>query len=153
MDKEMENFVEDAKHFCSLAEELVISMDRLKELMLSVLQLYEKALHLPNTEPSEADYSQSTISALPLKMEIRDYYWSVFDPFDDSDEDKVVCMMISDDINDIYRDLKEGLRAYESGDFDTAIWIWKFGVDNHWGVHAVNLIKALHWIRTDRISK
>ena len=149
----MENFVEDAKHFCSLAEELVISMDQLKELMLSVLQLYEKALHLPNTEPSEADYSQSAISALPLKMEIRDYYWSVFDPFDDSDEDKVVCMMISDDINDIYRDLKEGLRAYESGDFDPAIWIWKFGVDNHWGVHAVNLIKALHWIRTDRISK
>ncbi len=29
--------------------------------------------------------------------------------------------MISDDINDIYRDLKEGLKAYESDDFDTAI--------------------------------
>ena len=84
------------------------------------------------------------MTVLPLKIQIRDFYWDVFDPFDDADEDKLVGGMIFDDLNDIYRDLMEGVRAYELGAINEAVWVWKWGVDNHWGTHAVSLIKALH---------
>ena len=112
--------------------------------MSLLLQLYEKALPLPDTEPSETDYALEEITQLPLKMEVRDFYWEVYDPFDDAEEDKLVCGMIYDDISDIYRDLQEGVRAFEAGNINTAAWIWKFGVNTHWGTHTVDLIKALH---------
>jgi hypothetical protein len=40
------------------------------------------------------------------------------------------------------------IRAFEAGDINTAAWIWKFGVNDHWGTHTVDLLKALHWMRT-----
>ena len=149
METTIQEYYEIVKRFSSFVEELVISEDRLEELMSILLQLYEKALHLPDTEPNmDDDYVHEKMTVLPLKMEVRDFYWEVYDPFDDADEDKLVCGMIFDDLNDIYRDLQEGVRAYEAGDYSHAAWVWKFGVDGHWGTHAVDLIKALHWMRT-----
>ena len=148
MDSTIQHYYELVKSFSAFVEELVISEDRLEELMLLLLQLYEKALRLPDTEPSEEDYGLEEMTVLPLKMEVRDFYCEVYDPFDDADEDKLVCGMIFDDINDIYRDLQEGIRAFEVGDINTAAWIWKFGVNGHWGTHTVDLLKALHWMRT-----
>lgn len=148
MDSTIHHYYEIVKSFSAFVEELVISEDRLEELMSLLLQLYEKALRLPDTEPGEADYVLEEMTVLPLKMEVRDFYWEVYDPFDDADEDKLVCGMIFDDINDIYRDLQEGVRAFEAGDINTAVWIWKFGVNGHWGTHTVDLLKALHWMRT-----
>ena len=75
-------------------------------------------------------------------------HWQVFDPFDNEEEDKVVCGMIFDDLNDIYRDLREGLDEYEIGEIGDAVFDWKDGARGHWGDHAVSLIKALHWLRT-----
>ena len=137
------------RRFCTFVEELVISRERVEDLMSLLLQLYEKALHLPDTEPDDSDIGASDeMTVLPLKMQIRDFYWDVFDPFDDAEEDKLVGGMVFDDLNDIYRDLMEGVRAYELGVINEAVWVWKWGVDNHWGTHAVSLIKALHWYRT-----
>ena len=149
METSIQEYYEIVKRFCTFIEELVISIERLEELMSLLLQLYERALHLPETEPSETDYELEEMTVLPLEMEIRDFYWEVYDPFDDAEEDKLVCGMIFDDINDIYRDLQEGVRAFEAGDINTAAWIWKFGVNGHWGTHTVDLLKALHWLRTE----
>ena len=97
----IQEFYDVVKRFSSFVEELVISEDRLEELMSLLLQLYEKALHLPDTEPNESDdYACKEMSVLPLKMEVRDFYWEVYDPYDDADEDKLVCGMIFDDLND-----------------------------------------------------
>ena len=149
MDSTAQEYYELVQRFCTFVEELVISRERVEDLMSLLLQLYEKALHLPNTEPDDSDIGASDeMTVLPLKMQIRDFYWDVFDPFDDVEEDKLVCGMVFDDLNDIYRDLMEGVRAYELGAINEAVWVWKWGVDNHWGTHAVSLIKALHWYRT-----
>lgn len=149
METTVQEYYEIVKRFSSFVEELVISEDRLEELMSLLLQLYEKALHLPDTEPNETDdYVYDEYTVLPLKMEVRNFYWEVYDPYDDKNEDKLVCGMIFDDLNDIYRDLQEGVRAFEAGDINEAAWVWKFGVNDHWGTHAVSLIKALHWMRT-----
>ena len=149
MDSSIQEYYELVRRFCTFLEELVISRERVEELMSLLLRLYEKALHLPDTDPEDSDIGASEeMTVLPLKMQIRDFYWDVFDPFDDADEDKLVGGMIFDDLNDIYRDLMEGVRAYELGAINEAVWVWKWGVDNHWGTHAVSLIKALHWYRT-----
>lgn len=149
MGTDIKEYYELVNRFCAFVEELVISRDRLEELMSLLLLLYEKALHLPDTEPNEFDIGASEeYKVLPLKLEIRDFYWSVFDPFDEEEEDKLCGGMVFDDLNDIYRDLKEGVNAYNLGDLNEAAWVWKFGVNDHWGTHAVDLIKALHWLRT-----
>lgn len=148
MELTIQHYFNIVKRFCAFVEELVISEDRLEELMSLLLQLYERALHLPDTEPSETDYVFEKTTVLPLKIKVRDFYWQVYDPWHDAVEDKPVCGMIFDDINDIYWDFKEGVIVFEAGDINTAAWIWKFGLNNHWGTHAVALIKALHWMRT-----
>ena len=148
MESIIQNYYEIVKHFCAFVEESVISESNLEELMSMLLQLYDQALYLPVTEPSEIDYTLMKMSVLPLKIEVRDVYWEVYNPFDDTEEDKLVCGSIFDDINDIYWDLQEGVRAFEASDINTAVWIWKFGINNHWGMHLVDLIKALHWLRT-----
>ena len=53
---------------------------------------------------------------LPLRIEIPDIYWQVYDPFNEEDDDKLVCGMIFDDLNDIYSDLMEGVIEYEMGE-------------------------------------
>ncbi len=149
MDSSIQEYYELVRRFCTFLEELVISRERVEELMSLLLRLYEKALHFPDTDPEDSDIgANEEMTVLPLKIQIRDFYWDVFDPFDDADEDKLVGGMIFDDLNDIYRDLMEGVRAYELGAINEAVWVWKWGVDNHWGTHAVSLIKALHWYRT-----
>lgn len=149
MDSIVQEYFELVQRFCSIIEGLVISEEQIKELLSMLLLLYEKALHLPDTEPNDSDiYTDEEMKVLPLEIGFRNYYWEVFDPFDEDEEDKLVCGMIFDDLNDIYRDLMEGVRAFKAGDLNEAVWLWKFGVDNHWGTHAVSLIKALHWLRT-----
>ena len=147
----MESIVQEyyklVKRYCSVVESLVISRENIEELMSILLQLYEKAFHLPNLDVKDISVKRFE-GVLPLEMDIPDFYWQVFDPFDNEEEDKVVCGMIFDDLNDIYRDLREGLDEYEIGEIGDAVFDWKDGARGHWGDHAVSLIKALHWLRT-----
>ena len=146
MDPIVHEYYELVKRYCSLVEGLIISRDLIEELMSILLQLYEKALHLPNLEVRDVAV-ESFVGVLPLKMEIPDYYWQVFNLFNEEEEDKLCGGMISDDINDIYRDLMQGVAEYEIGEIGDAVFDWKEGAGGHWGDHAVRLIKALHWLR------
>ena len=146
MDSMVQEYYELVKRYCSLVERLVITRDNIEELMLILLQLYEKAFHLPSLEVKGISV-ESFEGVLPLKMDIPDFYWQVFNPFDEKNEDKLCCGMIFDDLNDIYRDLKEGIAEYEIGEIGDAVFDWKEGASGHWGDHAVSLIKALHWLR------
>jgi hypothetical protein len=71
----------------------------------------------------------------------------VLDPFE---FEEPVCGDLRDDLQDIYDDLRTGIREYEAGRKNNAIWDWKFGVDNHWGQHAVDAIRALNSIRVNK---
>ncbi len=146
MDPIVEEYYELVKRYCSLVEDLVITRERIEELMSILLQLYEKAFHLPDIAVKDVSVKRFE-GVLPLKIDLPNYYWLVFDPFDDEDEDKLVGSTIFDDLNDIYRDLKEGLDEYEIGEIGDAVFDWKDGASGHWGDHAVSLIKALHWLR------
>jgi uncharacterized protein DUF5063 len=53
---------------------------------------------------------------------------------------------VSQDLADIWADLKRGLNAYERGDCDAALWDWGFGFKFHWGRHLVDALAALHYL-------
>ena len=71
------------------------------------------------------------------------FYQQVFEPFQDHEP---IAGSLSDDLVDIYLDIKEGLLAMEGSERVAAniIWQWKCDLEIHWGRHAVSAINALH---------
>jgi hypothetical protein len=51
---------------------------------------------------------------------------------------------LADDIADIYRNVVTGLRSYDLGHHECAHWQWVTTFQSHWGLHAVDAIRALH---------
>ena len=148
-----------AAHFGSLAAafcELVKSsetvglgelVNRATELIVG---LYDAAMRLPQSEPSEQDAPQpvtrddwqTLFKRLSFQLgEINDYSF-VFDPYELNAAP--VIGSLADDFADIYSDLQIGLVLHTAGASDDAIWQWRFGFENHWGRHAAHALYALH---------
>jgi hypothetical protein len=70
------------------------------------------------------------------------YYWEIFEPVTDTPEE-AVCGDITDDLGDIYIDVKEGLLAYPLSE-QSAVWHWRTTFGFHWGRHATSALRALH---------
>src|SRR5262249_50702736 len=69
----------------------------------------------------------------------------VFEPFEPSA--KAISTTLSDDLAHIYCDLNRGLLKLGKRDHSvpaSVVWQWKFGLETHWGRHAVSAIIALH---------
>ena len=68
----------------------------------------------------------------------------MFEPFEP--KAKAIWFSVAEDLGDIYCDVKEGLLIGERFDVRPAsvVWEWKFGLESHWGRHAVSVITALH---------
>ncbi|MEZ6142187.1 MAG: DUF5063 domain-containing protein [Zavarzinella sp.] len=80
-------------------------------------------------------------SRLPL-----DFYGVVFDSTKVPPEEPVIGSL-SDDIADIFRDVVLGLRLYNVGRVDAAVWVWVSSMTTHWGRHATSAVRALHnWL-------
>lgn len=78
----------------------------------------------------------------------KDYYWFVFNPLDKKDGKNPYKYSISGDLGEICQDLKKGLDFWKLDDprqKQEAIWEWQFNWEYHWGDHALNAMKALHW--------
>jgi len=74
------------------------------------------------------------------------YYGEVFNPLTVPPEEPVVGDL-SDDLADIYFELRAGLDLYENKQPQEALWTWKFGLEIHWGEHATSAIRVLHcWL-------
>jgi hypothetical protein len=80
---------------------------------------------------------------LKEKLGDADLYWTVFDPTKDKE---IVYGTLSNDIADIYRDLKEGLvEIRESAATPSqAIWNLRLGFYTHWGYHATSALRTIH---------
>lgn len=89
------------------------------------------------------DLVQDVMSELDLDA----YYWvsDLSKPFDSSQEPMVGDLR--DDLADIYRDIKPGLRAWDTGMksyLPDIAFGWKINFDLHWGPHAVDAMRVLH---------
>jgi Domain of unknown function (DUF5063) len=144
--EQVEAFATCARRFCgfvaegarlSLAERMLLARELLAE-------LFSAACHLPggdgNSPYDASDLETAVPSDWPGFAEY-DSYRDVFDPYDDA---SAVMPSLSDDVLDIHRELTCGLRAFDAGQVDVAVWEWRFGFDHHWGRHAVGALRALH---------
>lgn len=75
------------------------------------------------------------------------YYWATLDPHEMIEPGDLG----GDDLADIYRDWKPGLFAAEAGDSETARFEFRVGFMVHWGMHAVDAMRAIHiWIQDEQ---
>jgi hypothetical protein len=88
-----------------------------------------------------------------LKEKLGDWdgYTQVFDPTTDKE---AVFGTLADDVADIYRDLKEGLLLRQRHEVrpEEIIWNWRLLYYSHWGKHAIDALRAIHFRLQDTLE-
>lgn len=155
MNTNTEIFLSTVKNYCLWVELPPLSIhEEIREAIHLVSKVYTQALLLPETETNdgflEIDISNEEwntafkrFTSFPFN-----YYLDFFAPYQ-IEENQAGLGDLADDLADIYRDLKEGLMHYESGNLKAAIWTWKWTFNSHWGRHAVSALNALHCYAVD----
>ena len=153
-DKIVNQFVESAKNYCSILETDPEDPEIwLEDILKSLSCLYAFAHILPEYDFQEELYEEDAfdvtndeirelMSKLMNILKDQNWYWAYFDPSEPNDSrDKPVR-------GNIYRDIKPGLKAWDTNDdslLPEIIFDWKFPLfGSHWGVHAVSAMRALH---------
>ena len=153
----VQSFVSTATEFCAFVEssnELTPTqfIHRARRL---IPQLYLCGLSLPRLDPTELDSPREitheewdlTCRSLQQCLSKYDFYWKIFDPGELNVKDPVNTQL-SDDLADIWRDLKNGLIHWESASEalrQQIVWEWRKTFDIHWSAHAVDALRVLDW--------
>ncbi len=146
----LQQFVLAADHFCEwLESDVALHAD---DALRFLGNLYNSALFLPAGEVvSLGDFDRmpvlEQIQLEPVRLRLAYfpflYYWDIEHALPmDGEEPRLG--EINDDLADIYKDVKEGLLAFQSGLKPLAVWHWRQTWAMHWGKHAVSALKALH---------
>jgi hypothetical protein len=165
---EVLRFVAAAGDAVSVVEraETLATPELLQGAEVTLLRLYLAALELPEAEPSDAHEWQPGIphdewrrvyDALRAAFGPCDLYREVYDPaapggpagaIEGGDEPLV--SSLADDLADIWRDLRPGLRAWGGADPITRgdlVFEWRSSFGSHWGQHMADALRAIHWWR------
>ena len=105
----------------------------------------------PNPDMSPKQWSE-LYYLLKGKLGNEDLYWQVFDPTRDTE---AIHGSLAGDIEEIYRDLKEGLVLLEQPHLappEDIIWEWRFGFFSHWGKHAIDALRTIHFLLEGKLS-
>ncbi|MBX3192596.1 MAG: DUF5063 domain-containing protein [Labilithrix sp.] len=116
--------------------------ERLHRARAVLLPLYAAATELPRSETG----TESVAPSFPVPetwpgFAEHDDYWEVFNPYEHA---KPVAGWLSDDVLDVYRDVRSGLWFWEKNAIADAVWEWRFSFESHWGDHAIDALRALH---------
>lgn len=162
-DKNTVEFVTVAVQFCEFLENAAneTQEDLIDKLTKIIPLLYLKALMLPSDEffsdeepetfVSEYDYEFIRMNLSEL-LGPDDDYLEVFSP-DMPYSDTPVMASISENLADIYQDVKNFVSVYEIGLDETmhsAILICKENFETYWGQIIVNVLRPLHAIKYDK---
>ena len=150
-------FVAVANEYCRYAEHV----SELKgEELLKILQrllplLYLKASFLPDLTPVFEDGNEKFVTesdwfrihdAFRERFGTANDYLEVFDERLNQTEGAVVCSL-SEDMADIYQDMKNFLLLYQTGTkevMNDALWECRMNFENFWGQKLVNSLRAIH---------
>jgi hypothetical protein len=150
-------FVAVANEFCKYAEHASeLKGDELLRILQRILPLmYLKASLLPQLNPyfedgnekfvTESDWSRIH-DTLTEKFGTADDYLEVFDDKTKELEGPVVSS-ISENMSDIYQDLKDFLLLYQTGTdevMNDAVWECRMNFESFWGQKLVNSMRAIH---------
>jgi hypothetical protein len=150
-------FVAVANEYCKYTEHASeLKGDEMLRIMQRILPLmYLKASLLPVLEPffeegnekfvTEADWN-SINELLREKFGTANDYLEVFDEKINESEGHVVSS-ISENMADIYQDMKDFLLLYQTGTkevMNDALWECRMNFENYWGQKLVNALRAIH---------
>jgi hypothetical protein len=150
-------FVAVANEFCKYAEHASkLKGDELLKILQRILPLmYLKASLLPQMEPffedgnekfvTEADWNEIN-ETLKEKFGTANDYFEVFDEKINETEGPVISG-ISENMADIYQDIKDFLLLYQTGTAEVmndAVWECRMNFENFWGQKLVNSMRAIH---------
>jgi hypothetical protein len=154
----IDSFAELASSYCSLIEQhreypTEVFVGRIREILPL---LYHQALKLPDVETTDEEIHREIsheewsrmFASLQHKLGVNDRYWEIYDPLK-TEHDEAVAASLSDDLADIWRDLKDGLLHWSDGNLATRqqiVWDWHFSFHHHWSDHAVDALRAINWI-------
>ncbi|TQK73238.1 uncharacterized protein DUF5063 [Nocardioides sp. SLBN-35] len=92
----------------------------------------------PDDGPDPDDIDELRLQLATLLGQL-DTYSYVFDPY----APEMVEGLLSDDLTSIAADLAVGVRHYDAGDVEEALWWWQFSYVSSWGALAGSAMKAL----------
>jgi hypothetical protein len=150
-------FTAAANEFCKYAEHSAeMKGDELLRILQRILPfLYLKASLLPSLEPFFEDGNEKFVTesdwttihdVLRDKFGTADDYLEVFDEKLNESEGPVVSS-ISENMADIYQDLKDFLLLYQTGTkevMNDAVWECRLNFENYWGQKLTNSLRAIH---------
>lgn len=150
-------FVAVANEFCKYAEHASeIKGDELLRILQRILPLlYLKASLLPSLEPYFEDGNEKFVMESDWNR-ICDSYRNQFGTVDDYPEvsnekyeetETMAQASISEDMADIYQDMKNFLLLYQTGTkevMNDAVWECRMNFENYWGQKLVNSLRAIH---------
>lgn len=154
------------EQFIGLIREYIALVDRCsehtaREFLLRCASLlpriYALGIQLPDVDLPEREMTWETLSNCPLSaiselLGKYDEYAEVFDPVLDRE---FLLTHLSDDLTDIYSDLRVPLTRYERGgdnDRAEAIWQWQFNLRGHCGDHLVDAMRPIHRLVFDHLD-
>jgi hypothetical protein len=154
----IDQFASLAASYCELIEHHAdySTEDFIGKVRLLLPQLYYHALQLPDVEPVNDDRLprvahqewQQMFANLGAFLGSNDLYWVVFDPLK-LEPDSPIAASLADDLTDIWRDLKSGLRHWQASPADVRqeiVWGWRFHFQIHWSYHVVDALRAINAI-------
>ena len=125
---------------------------------LALLSLYNTAINLPDIDlrysNGKKNFDRDSlfqnqncnhIAGLADKA----FYSEAYDPIYPSEGGPAQGWLV-DDYADIYRDIKIELQKIHLGTneaVEDALWQLKFGFSFHWGIHCINALRALHYLK------
>jgi len=150
-------FVAVANEFCKYAEHASeLKGDELLKILQRILPLmYLKASLLPQLNTFFEDGNEKFVSesdwiriheTLKEKFGTADDYLEVFDEKISESEGPIISS-ISENIADIYQDIKDFLLLYQTGTSEVmndAVWECRLNFETFWGQKLVNSMRAIH---------
>jgi len=150
-------FTAAANEFCKYAENAgEINGEELLGIFQRILPyLYLKASLLPGLEPYFGDANEKFVTeadwfrihdVLRKKFGTADDYLEVFDE-KALESDRPVVSSLSENITDIYQDLKDFLLLYQTGTkevMNDAVWECRQNFEQYWGQKLTNSLRAIH---------
>ncbi|MBG0859175.1 MAG: DUF5063 domain-containing protein [Bacteroidales bacterium] len=150
-------FVAVANEYCKYAEHAAdVKGDEMMRIMQRILPLmYLKASLLPQLEPYFEDGNEKFVTEADW-FRIHDLFKRQFGSADDYLEvfddkflvsDRPVPSSLSENMADIYQDMKDFLLLYQTGTeevMNDAVWDCKMNFENIWGQKLVNALRAIH---------
>ena len=153
---EFNAFLTAAKSFCNFIETspltgkefLLASQDLLLELYRTARKLTDAGVADSKEDVDLPDEEYKQIRKFIGQRQPFQYYWIALDPIIETEDEHTEGVGdVTDDVSEIYRDLKSSLLLLESDSTDdktNAVWQLKFDFDQHWNDHCINALHATH---------